>query len=210
MLVFRNNDLNEIVVSNPRSIDLQIISQISLQPACATTTTVPKSAQSRAYLRLSLGFAFFKVYLSSSLAPLTSQNEISIRKEVGALIRRLRSRREITQAALASLTGINRTYLSRNRARQSNAFNHRSDADCARFECRQDSAASPESVQLNRNSECADFGTFETPHIALYLGEQSITGLWHFLGGLPAPSLRIYKWLEADDLGSCSRRKCCS
>jgi transcriptional regulator with XRE-family HTH domain len=38
---------------------------------------------------------------------------VAIRKEVGGLIRRLRSRREITQAALASLTGINRTYLSR-------------------------------------------------------------------------------------------------
>ena len=34
-------------------------------------------------------------------------------KKVGSLIRRLRSRPEITQATLASLTGIHRTYLSR-------------------------------------------------------------------------------------------------
>jgi DNA-binding XRE family transcriptional regulator len=60
-----------------------------------------------------LGVSYLEIYLSSSLAHLTSQNEIAIRKEVGGLIRRLRSRREITQAALASLTGINRTYLSR-------------------------------------------------------------------------------------------------
>lgn len=33
--------------------------------------------------------------------------------EVGGLVRRLRSRRGMTQAALAALTGINRTYLSR-------------------------------------------------------------------------------------------------
>jgi DNA-binding XRE family transcriptional regulator len=63
--------------------------------------------------RHKLGLSYLEVYLSSSLAPLTSQNRIAIRKEVGGLIRRLRSRREITQAALASLTGINRTYLSR-------------------------------------------------------------------------------------------------
>jgi DNA-binding XRE family transcriptional regulator len=60
-----------------------------------------------------LGVSYLEVYLSSSLAPLTSQNEIAIRKEVGGLIRRLRSRRGITQAGLASLTDIHRTYLSR-------------------------------------------------------------------------------------------------
>lgn len=36
-----------------------------------------------------------------------------MRIEVGGLIRRLRSRHGITQEALASLTGIHRTYLSR-------------------------------------------------------------------------------------------------
>lgn len=61
----------------------------------------------------SLGVTYIEVYLSTSLAPRTSQTVIEIRKEVGGLIRRLRSRREITQAALASLTGINRTYISR-------------------------------------------------------------------------------------------------
>ncbi len=60
-----------------------------------------------------LGITYIEIYLPSSLAPLTSQKVVAIRKEVGGLIRRLRSRREITQAALASLTGINRTYLSR-------------------------------------------------------------------------------------------------
>ena len=61
----------------------------------------------------SLGIAYIEIYLPNSLAPLTSQRVVAIRKEVGGLIRRLRSRREITQAALASLTGIHRTYLSR-------------------------------------------------------------------------------------------------
>jgi len=63
--------------------------------------------------RRKLGVSYLEVYLSSPLDPLTFQNENAIRREVGGLIRRLRSRREITQAALASLTGINRTYLSR-------------------------------------------------------------------------------------------------
>ena len=62
---------------------------------------------------LSLGISYIEIYLPSSLAPLTPQRVVSIRKEVGGLIRRLRSRRDITQAALASLTGIHRTYLSR-------------------------------------------------------------------------------------------------
>jgi transcriptional regulator with XRE-family HTH domain len=37
----------------------------------------------------------------------------AVRLEVGKLIRKLRSRRGITQAALASLTNIHRTYISR-------------------------------------------------------------------------------------------------
>lgn len=61
----------------------------------------------------SLGVMFLEIYLPSSVLPLTPQKEVVIRKQVGSLIRRLRSRREITQAALASLTGIHRTYLSR-------------------------------------------------------------------------------------------------
>jgi DNA-binding XRE family transcriptional regulator len=63
--------------------------------------------------RHSLGFGYIEVYLPSSLTPLTSQNVTAVRKQVGGLLRRLRSRREITQAELASVTGINRTYLSR-------------------------------------------------------------------------------------------------
>ena len=61
----------------------------------------------------SLGVTYIEINLPSSLAHLSSQRVVTIRKEVGGLIRRLRSRREITQAALASLTGIHRTYLSR-------------------------------------------------------------------------------------------------
>ncbi|MGA2728449.1 MAG: helix-turn-helix transcriptional regulator [Terracidiphilus sp.] len=38
---------------------------------------------------------------------------IATRKELGGLIRRLRTRCGITQAELAALTGIHRTYLSR-------------------------------------------------------------------------------------------------
>lgn len=60
-----------------------------------------------------LGMTFIEIYLPISRAPHTSQTVVEIRKEVGGLIRRLRTRREITQAALASLTGIHRTYLSR-------------------------------------------------------------------------------------------------
>ena len=61
----------------------------------------------------SLDLGYIEIHLSSSLVPLSSQREITIRKEVGGLIRRLRARRGITQATLASLTGINRTWLSR-------------------------------------------------------------------------------------------------
>lgn len=61
----------------------------------------------------SLGISYIEIYLPSSLEPITSQEAVTIRKEVGGLIRRLRSRREITQAGLAALTGIHRTYLSR-------------------------------------------------------------------------------------------------
>ena len=61
----------------------------------------------------SLDLSYFEIHLSSSLVPLSSQRENTIRKEVGGLIRRLRARRQMTQATLASLTGINRTYLSR-------------------------------------------------------------------------------------------------
>ncbi len=60
----------------------------------------------------SLGIAYIELFLSN-LPCLDSQRSIAMRKEVGLLIRRLRSRSGLTQAALASLTGIHRTYLSR-------------------------------------------------------------------------------------------------
>jgi DNA-binding XRE family transcriptional regulator len=61
----------------------------------------------------SLGFTFFELSLSSPAISLDSQRLTAMRMEVGGLIRRLRSRHGITQAALAALTGIHRTYLSR-------------------------------------------------------------------------------------------------
>ena len=61
----------------------------------------------------SLGFSYIEIFLPDPLTPLNSQRQIAARLEVGRLIRRLRSRRGITQAALASMTGIHRTYLSR-------------------------------------------------------------------------------------------------
>ncbi len=63
--------------------------------------------------RHSLGFTFFELSLSSPSISLDSQRLAAMRVEVGGLIRRLRSRHGITQAALASHTGIHRTYLSR-------------------------------------------------------------------------------------------------
>jgi DNA-binding XRE family transcriptional regulator len=60
-----------------------------------------------------LGLSYIEIYLSSRSAPFKPQRPIAKRSEIGRLIRRLRSRRGITQAELASLTGIHRTYLSR-------------------------------------------------------------------------------------------------
>lgn len=59
------------------------------------------------------GITYIELFLSDQLVYIDSQNPSAIRIEVGGLIRRLRSRNGITQATLASLTGIHRTYLSR-------------------------------------------------------------------------------------------------
>lgn len=61
----------------------------------------------------SLGFTFFEISLSGPVISPDPQPLAAMRIEVGGLIRRLRSRHGITQAALAALTGIHRTYLSR-------------------------------------------------------------------------------------------------
>jgi DNA-binding XRE family transcriptional regulator len=61
----------------------------------------------------SLGITYIELFLSDQLVFIDSQSLSAIRIEVGRLIRRLRSRNGITQATLASLTGIHRTYLSR-------------------------------------------------------------------------------------------------
>jgi predicted transcriptional regulator len=60
-----------------------------------------------------LGISYIEIFLTDPPTPLNSQRLIAARLEVGRLIRRLRSRRGVTQAALASMTGIHRTYLSR-------------------------------------------------------------------------------------------------
>jgi DNA-binding XRE family transcriptional regulator len=60
-----------------------------------------------------LGLTYIEIFLSSRPASFNPQHPISVRPEIGGLIRRLRSRRGITQAELAALTGIHRTYLSR-------------------------------------------------------------------------------------------------
>jgi DNA-binding XRE family transcriptional regulator len=60
-----------------------------------------------------LGIEYFEIVLPGSLESLSPQRVGSIRQGVGSLIRAFRSRRGMTQAALASLTGIHRTYLSR-------------------------------------------------------------------------------------------------
>jgi DNA-binding XRE family transcriptional regulator len=61
----------------------------------------------------SLGIAYIEILLSHPRSSLDSRQLITIRLQVGGLIRRLRTRRGITQAELASLTGIHRTYLPR-------------------------------------------------------------------------------------------------
>lgn len=61
-----------------------------------------------------LGNTYIDLFLSNPLAAsLTSPYATAVQTEVGGLIRRLRTRRGLTQTQLASLTGIHRTYLSR-------------------------------------------------------------------------------------------------
>ena len=61
-----------------------------------------------------LGLAYIELLLPTPLACRNSQGLLSIREELGRFIRRMRSRRGMTQATLASATGdISRTYLSR-------------------------------------------------------------------------------------------------
>jgi DNA-binding XRE family transcriptional regulator len=59
----------------------------------------------------SSGFTYIELYLPNDA--LNPQPVTAVRIEIGRLMRLLRSRRGITQAALSSLTGLNRTYLSR-------------------------------------------------------------------------------------------------
>jgi DNA-binding XRE family transcriptional regulator len=56
---------------------------------------------------------YIEIFLSNPPERVNLQRPIAKRSEIGGLIRRLRSRRGITQVELAALTGIHRTYLSR-------------------------------------------------------------------------------------------------
>lgn len=61
----------------------------------------------------SLGITYVEICLPGSLEPDSPQRVVVIREELGGIIRSFRSSRKVTQAALASRTGIHRTYLSR-------------------------------------------------------------------------------------------------
>lgn len=61
----------------------------------------------------SLNVSYIELFIPDPLGSFDSQHHIAVRIEVGRLIRRLRSRCGMTQATVASLTGIHRTYLSR-------------------------------------------------------------------------------------------------
>jgi DNA-binding XRE family transcriptional regulator len=61
----------------------------------------------------SLGITYIEIFLPNPLDCRDLKSRATLQLEVGAIMRRLRLRRAITQAALASLTGIHRTYLSR-------------------------------------------------------------------------------------------------
>jgi DNA-binding XRE family transcriptional regulator len=61
----------------------------------------------------SVGFNYIEICLPNPLDCRDSKSQTTLRRETGALMRRLRLRRGVTQAALAFLTGIHRTYLSR-------------------------------------------------------------------------------------------------
>jgi DNA-binding XRE family transcriptional regulator len=81
-------------------------------PGCQLSQFERGNARCRRCQR-SLGISYIEIFLTDPPTPLNSQRLIAARLEVGRLIRRLRSRRGVTQAALASMTGIHRTYLSR-------------------------------------------------------------------------------------------------
>lgn len=81
-------------------------------PVCQLTQFDPGTGVCRR-CHHSLGITYIELFIPTHLDYLGSHLAIAMRMEVGKIIRRLRARRGITQAALASLTGIHRTYLSR-------------------------------------------------------------------------------------------------
>src|ERR1700752_1965596 len=78
-------------------------SETTLHVSTIREVVVCKNCKLKQFERLSrcrrchefLDFGYIEIHLSSSLVPLSSQRENTIRKEVGGLIRRLRVRREI-------------------------------------------------------------------------------------------------------------------
>ena len=60
-----------------------------------------------------LKVSYIELLLPTSLAYRDSESLLSMREELGRFIRKMRLRRGMTQAALASATGIHRTYISR-------------------------------------------------------------------------------------------------
>jgi DNA-binding XRE family transcriptional regulator len=99
--------------SSPENpLHVSTIRETVVCPACQLSQYERGNGKCRR-CRHSLGLIYIEIFLSSLPASLNSQQLIIMRLKVGGLIRRLRFRRGITQAALASITGINRTYLSR-------------------------------------------------------------------------------------------------
>jgi DNA-binding XRE family transcriptional regulator len=95
-----------------RTLHISTIPETLVCPGCQLSQFERGNAKCRR-CQQSLGISYIEIFLTDPLTPLNSQRQIAARLEVGRLIRRLRSRRGVTQAALASMTGIHRTYLSR-------------------------------------------------------------------------------------------------
>lgn len=81
-------------------------------PYCQLSQFEPGNGKCRrCHHRLGL-LTYVEFFLSEPLHFPGHQAQPAVQMEVGGLIRKLRSRRGMTEAALASLTGIHRTYLS--------------------------------------------------------------------------------------------------
>ncbi len=104
--------MGEVRLPRENSLHVSTIRHAIICPTCQLSQFEHGSGKCRR-CHHSLGFTFFEIPLSGPVIAPDSQRLTAMRIEVGSLIRRLRSRRGITQAELSSLTGIHRTYLSR-------------------------------------------------------------------------------------------------